>query len=225
MITRRGLLFAAAPAFLRGAGRPIVEGITSGDVTYNNALIWARGDRAAKMQVRWGTTENGSKRLVRGAVCDASTDFTSKLILKGLPEGQTIFYEVQFEDGKTLSEPVRGQLRTPSRKASRDVRFAWSGDVVGQGYGINPDWGGLRGFEAVRQARPDFFIHSGDTIYADVPVQAEVKLPDGTLWRNLVTPEKSKVAEIQIQFDGQPLPQIPGRYPADLAVGRSRGAE
>ncbi len=203
MITRRGLLLAAAgPAFVRGAGRPNVEAVTSGDVTYDRALIWARGDRAAKMLVRWGTTENGSKRLVRGSLCEGSTDFTSKLILKGLPEGQTVFYDVQFEDGKTLSEPVRGQLRTPSRKSSRDVRFAWSGDVAGQGYGINPDWGGMRGFEAVRQASPDFFIHSGDTIYADVPVEAEVKLTDGTIWRNLVTPEKSKVAETLAEFRG-----------------------
>ena len=31
--------------------------------------------------------------------------------------------------------------------------------------------------------------------YADGPIQAEVRLPDGGLWRNLLTQEKAKPAE------------------------------
>jgi alkaline phosphatase D len=54
----------------------------------------------------------------------------------------------------------------------------------------------------MRLARPDFFIHTGDTIYADSPVPPEVRLPDGTLWKNLVTPAKSKVAETLEEFRG-----------------------
>jgi hypothetical protein len=29
---------------------------------------------------------------------------------------------------------------------------------------------------------------SGDTVYSDGPISATVPLPDGSLWRNLVTP-------------------------------------
>ena len=29
-------------------------------------------------------------------------------------------------------------------------------------------------YEAMRRRNPDFFIHCGDTIYADGPIQAEV---------------------------------------------------
>jgi alkaline phosphatase D len=54
----------------------------------------------------------------------------------------------------------------------------------------------------VRRRAPDFFIHSGDTIYADGPLAESVALPDGTVWRNLVTPEKSKVAETLAEFRG-----------------------
>lgn len=82
------------------------------------------------------------------------------------------------------------------------VRFAWSGAVAGQGWGINPEWGGMRGFDAVRLREPDFFIHSGDTIYADVPLKSEVQLPDGTVWKNVVTEAKSKVAETLAEFRG-----------------------
>ena len=50
--------------------------------------------------------------------------------------------------------------------------------------------------------RPDFFIHSGDHIYADCPVERELKLPDGGVWRNIVTEEKSVVAQTLAQFRG-----------------------
>jgi alkaline phosphatase D len=42
--------------------------------------------------------------------------------------------------------------------------------------------------------RPDFFVHCGDSIYADCTVPAQQKLPSGETWRNVVTEEKSKVA-------------------------------
>ncbi len=67
---------------------------------------------------------------------------------------------------------------------------------------INPDFGGLRIYETMRQRHPDFFLHSGDVIYADGPIPAEVAAEDGSLWRNLVTEEKSKVAETLHEFRG-----------------------
>ena len=60
----------------------------------------------------------------------------------------------------------------------------------------------MRLYEAMRQAEPDVFIHAGDTIYADAPLRPEVKLDDGRVWRNVVTPEKSKVAETLDEFRG-----------------------
>jgi alkaline phosphatase D len=50
-------------------------------------------------------------------------------------------------------------------------------------------------FSAMRKHGPDFFLHSGDTIYADGPIQSEVKLADGKIWKNVTIPEKAKVAE------------------------------
>lgn len=54
----------------------------------------------------------------------------------------------------------------------------------------------------MRQRHPDFFLHSGDVIYADGPIPTEVAAEDGSLWRNLVTEEKSKVAETLHEFRG-----------------------
>lgn len=57
-------------------------------------------------------------------------------------------------------------------------------------------------YETMRQLNPDFFIHCGDPVYADNPIQAEVKLEDGRIWKNLTTPEKSKVRETLAEFRG-----------------------
>jgi alkaline phosphatase D len=85
-------------------------------------------------------------------------------------------------------------------KGGQDITFAWSGDQAGQGWGINPDFGGMKIFETIRQMRPDFFLHCGDTIYADNPILPEVTLTDSSVWRNVTIPEKAKVAETLQEF-------------------------
>jgi alkaline phosphatase D len=172
--------------------------IQSGDVTPSQATIWARSPKGGQMEVRWRTTEAVKDiRTVRGPVLSAATDFTGRVNLSGLPAGQRIFYEVHAEG----VEALRGHLDVPSNRSS-NLRFLWSGDMVGQGWGINPEFGGCRIFETMRKLEPDFFIHSGDSIYADGPVASEVKLADGKVWKNIVTGEKSKVAETLDEFRG-----------------------
>ena len=138
-----------------------------------------------------------------------NTDFTGRLDLTQLPQGQDIFYRVILQDlhnERVFSEAMNGHLRLPQSsigKALRDVRFTWSGDTVGQGFGINESWGGMRIYEEIRKLNPDFFLHSGDNIYADGPINEEIKLPDGSVWNNLVTEEVSKVAETLNEFRGR----------------------
>ena len=94
-----------------------------------------------------------------------------------------------------------GRFRT-APVDGRDVTFVWSGDTVGQGWGINQAWGGLRLYEVMRGLEPDFFVNSGDMIYADGPLKADVDLPGGGIWKNLVTEAKSKVAETLEEYRG-----------------------
>jgi alkaline phosphatase D len=61
----------------------------------------------------------------------------------------------------------------------------------------------MRGYRAMHNTRPDFFIHSGDTVYADGPLAETVMEKDGQVWRNLVTEEVSKVAETLTEFRGR----------------------
>lgn len=199
--------FASAPAIVTSDTlRPVItSGIQSGDITNSRAIVWSRSDRPARMIVEYATTESfSSAQRITGPAAIESSDFTARVDLAGLPAGQQIFYRVSFQslaDSKAFSEPLTGSFRT-APAGRRDVLFTWGGDVCGQGWGINPDFGGLKIYESMRQLSPDFFIHSGDTIYADNVIQAEVKLDDGTTWKNLVTPEKSKVAETLDEFRG-----------------------
>src|SRR6202008_3463010 len=104
-------------------------------------------------------------------------------------------------DVKVMSAPTGGRLRT-APSGARTITFAWWGDEAGQGWGINPGRGGMKMYDLMRRANPDFFIHSGDQIYADGPIPAEVKLEDGTRWKNLTSPAKAKVAQSLAEYRG-----------------------
>ena len=180
-------------------------GVQVGDVTSTRAMIWSAADRAARMMLEVSRDERfTTSRLIAGPVALEDTQFTAKFDLAGLSAGEPVFYRVWFDDlarPGLRSAPVTGHFRA-APTALRPLTFCWSGDVVGQGWGINPDFGGMRLYETMARHSPDLFIHSGDMIYADGPLPAEVKLDDGTVWKNLVTPAKSKVAETLDEFRG-----------------------
>ena len=191
------------------AERPkLLSGIQIGDVAGDRAMVWSQSDRLSQMVVEYDTTErftNPSR--VTGPVATDATDFTTRVDLSGLPQGQSMFLRVRYIDpnnSRIESETLLGHFRTaPLPDGKRPVRFHWSGDNAGQGWGINTEFGGMKIFEAMRQRSPDFFIHSGDTIYADGPMVAEVKAEDGRLWKNIVTEEVSKVAETLKEYRGR----------------------
>ncbi|WP_420032442.1 alkaline phosphatase D family protein [Streptomyces sp. cg28] len=196
----------AAPAFAL-SGRPGAGwGVQAGDVSAHSGLIWVRADRPARMIVETSATES-FKRATRwhGPLVGQDTDFTGTTRLRGLPSGEQIHYRVLLadpDDPRRTGEPVTGTFRTAPTGRRGGVRFLWSGDIAGQGWGINPDRGGNRVYEDMRALDPDFFLCSGDNIYADGPILPSVTLPDGRVWRNVTTEEKSRVAQTLGDFRG-----------------------
>ncbi len=168
-----------------------------GDLNRDRAVFWSKCDRPATLVVEWSTRENGPRERVE-AQATAARDHVAKAMLKDLPPGQTVTYRAWFDDG-LASEPVVGTFNVPAPDAS--TRIVWGGDVCGQGYGIGPD--GYAIFDTMARTEPDLFIHSGDAIYADIPLEPEVALADGSLWRNLETAGKEKVAETLDEFRAQ----------------------
>ena len=210
---RAGLAGAAQLALPRRAPavipsdrlRPAVEqGVASGDPSLDGVVVWSRADQPARMHVEWAL-DAAFKGAHRVAPVDAleATDFTARVALPQPPAGQALHYRVRFESLQSpgsFSIPQLGRLRTPARRPHDPLRFCWSGDTAGQGFGINPDIGGMRIYETMRRMGPDLFIHCGDVIYADNPIRPVRHLGDGRVWRNLVSPGTHKVAETIEEF-------------------------
>lgn len=199
-------LLGGAPAVVVAAGaRPqATHGIQLGDLSLGRTMVWSRADMPARLHVEYAYDESfaGAVR-VRGPLALESSDFTARVDLQGLLADRQVFVRAWFENldnSRATSEPVLGRFRTPALR--RSVRFVWGGDTAGQGWGINTSFGGMKIYEQMRLAQPDFFLHSGDTIYADGPISSSVNTPQG-LWTNLVTPEVAKVAETLDEFRGR----------------------
>jgi alkaline phosphatase D len=210
---RAGLAGGAAsaligtPALAAGKNRPVLtHGVQSGDATADTAIVWTRADRPSRMWVQAARRPDfRGARLIRGPVLTPDSDLTGKVRLRDLPSDSSIHYRVRLESldrPGLFSAPLTGRLRTATTRRE-DIRFVWTGDVVGQGWGIDPAYGGLKIFESMRRRHPDFMLHSGDTVYSDGPLAATVTLPDGRIYRNLVTEAKSKVAETLDEYRGQ----------------------
>src|SRR5207244_12772869 len=159
----------------------------------------------SRMLVEIATTDS-FKDVRSAAFADAlpESDFTAKLLLENLPPAQDIFYRVRFQDLSSpaiVGEPQIGRFHTAPIDR-RSISFVGSGDTAGQGWGIDESRGGMRTYATMLKNRPDFFIHSGDHIYADCPIPSERKLANGQVWKNIVTEEKSRVARTLAEFRG-----------------------
>lgn len=174
----------------------------TGDVSTDSAVIWARGDAEGRLMLR---LESGGRRIgsLRGAYVGPGTDYTARIQLDGLRPGREYVATTWFAhpDG-TLGEPRRTTFAT-APDVPTPVSFVWSGDTCGQGWGINPDLGGMTGYRTVLDLDPDFFVHAGDNIYADEPMAEHDHDEHGNRWTNLVDASVVKVAETLAEFRGR----------------------
>ncbi len=213
--SRRNLLFTlpliiagalAADSAVLAAKPPVMEqGIQFGDLQNGRVMVWSRSNRPSRMMIEYALNDQFTDaKTVRGPYALPINDFTAKQELAGLPLGKDVFVKVWFEDltnERTKSEPVLGHFHTISDEDN--IRFVWGGDTAGQGFGINPAFGGMKIYEQMRLVKPQFFLHSGDNIYADGPIPESKTVENGLIWTNVVTPEVSKVAETQNEFRGR----------------------
>lgn len=188
----------------RGSARPLItHGVASGDVEAHRAVLWARTDRPAQLMVELSSRPDFKQaERIRGTVASLNSDFNAHAYPNKLNAGTEYYYRMRFqslESYGTLGEPIEGKFRTaPDREQT--VRFCWSGDTAGQGFGINPAEGGMLSYASMAKRDPDFFVHCGDLIYADNPMQPEMTLRDGTIWKNQLIEAKTKVAETLDEF-------------------------
>ena len=190
-----------APALLRDR----VEhrhGARSGEVTTDSAVLWARATADGRLDAR--ISSNGRVlREIEGVWADERADHTARIALDGLAPGRRYDADLWFTgpDGATGAVERVSFSTAPVHAAAQSL--VWSGDTCGQGFGINPELGGLTTYRAMLGTRPDLFLHCGDTVYADIEILPAVPEPTGETWRNLVAEGVDKVAETLAEFRGR----------------------
>jgi alkaline phosphatase D len=194
-------------AALRAVGeRPdFPSGFSSGDVGQTDAVIWSRASEPARLWVDLSTRpEKDSVETVKGGEANSANGYNAHTFLNQLLPGTQYYYSLRFQslaNPAVFSRSVSGQFKT-APSTSDTIRFCWSGDTAGQGFGIDRSRGGMLTYAAMLKRRPDFFVHCGDLIYADNPMPSEIKLDDGSVWKNELIEAKTKVAESTDEFRG-----------------------
>jgi alkaline phosphatase D len=149
----------AAPAPAAGPDPALL--VAAGDVGATTAVLWVRGHVEGPVAVQYGPAGGGA--LPAGPIAvSAATDLTGKLALTGLAPATRYLYTAS-----QAGQGVQGEFVTaPPAASPAPVRFVWSGDLgsrtscrhVTDGYPI---------FRALARFKADFFVFTGDTIYAD----------------------------------------------------------
>lgn len=203
----------AAPAQVRQR-LTLPSGVQSGDVTTRSGTVWARSSGPGRLVAR--LRSGRMQRVVRGPWATPDTDLTARIDLQGLAPGREYVSDLWFESTDGAAGEVRQARFSTAGVHPGPTSFVWTGDTAGQGWGINPDLGGMTAYRTMLETRPDFFVHAGDTIYADGPILERVVEPDGQVWRNLVTPEVAKVAESLGEFRGRHRYNLMDHHVRDL---------
>jgi alkaline phosphatase D len=161
-------LASAAPlalAHIGHAGAASSVGIRSGafDATHDSVLIWLKGEEAITARVDYGI-DGETAQLSKGpsATLARDTDYCAAIPLTQLAQGESWTYRiVDAESGKPLSEACR--FKTAPTNPQPFV-FAFSADM-------DESYQPFKLFDVIDGKGPDFFLHLGDTVYADVPVR------------------------------------------------------
>jgi alkaline phosphatase D len=139
------------------------------DAFDGSALVSVCASQALALHVRWRVKTAATTRATdqefnqRSAVVrlTADSDFIGPIALSGLPSSALIQYVV-FAGDERVSTVQQFRMPAAAKDASTDFALAFSGDVEER---HRP----FRLFDVMRAATPDYFLHLGDTIYADIP--------------------------------------------------------
>jgi phosphodiesterase/alkaline phosphatase D-like protein len=142
------------------------EGVASGDVTDESAVLWTRTDRNAVLRLEVSTNAEFSPphAFATTVVAFGGTDFTTKTTVTGLASDTHYFY--RWRQGNNLS-PVGEFTTAPPANGAASARFAFTGDSDGTLLNGAPFFNDFEVLDAARAEGLDFFVYLGDQIYSD----------------------------------------------------------
>lgn len=154
-----------AKPLMQGSTPQVTHGPISGEVTDSSVVLWARGNLSGTLTFEVSETDVFTDAVSATTEVTANDDFTGEVQLANLTPSQTYFYRVTLEG----SESVTGQFRTaPPAAEPTAFDFVFGACLGGQGYcrSSQSSQTGWEIFEAMATEEPDFFLLTGDTIYA-----------------------------------------------------------
>jgi alkaline phosphatase D len=140
-------------------GTGVSLGYTAGDVTSNGAIIWLRAAPDSVVSIQYSKDEALQQFAeTKSFKVRDDADSTALISLDGLEPNSTYYYRAVVE-GRTPG-PIARFVTAPRSDDPAKVSFCFSGDS-------RESYKPFTIMDAVRAQRPDFFLHLGDTIYAD----------------------------------------------------------
>ena len=137
----------------------LANGCVVGDVTACGALVWVRAREESLVSVHYGRDPSLREFSATSPVrTRQERDFTAKLHLSGLQPKSTYYYRAAVAGRQP--GPIGHFVTAPAPDDAADVCFAFSGDT-------RQNYQPFLIMDAIRDRQPDFFLHLGDTIYAD----------------------------------------------------------
>lgn len=134
-------------------------GYVSGDVTSNSALVWLRSESGVEVALHYGRDPSLTDALTLEPIAvEPDNDNTAKIELTDL-EPHTVYYYRASVPGKKPG-PIGHFMTAPAPDSDAQVKFCFSGDT-------RESYQPFHIMDAIRSNQPDFFVHLGDTIYAD----------------------------------------------------------
>jgi len=130
-----------------------------GDVTPGGAVVWLRAQEESLVSVHYGIDaalkEFSASYPVR---VREERDLTAQVYLEDLQPATNYYYRAAVDGNQP--GPIGHFVTAPAPDEAADVRFAFSGDT-------RQNYQPFFIMDAVREMHPHFFLHLGDTIYAD----------------------------------------------------------
>lgn len=160
-------------------GTGLSLGCLAGDVTANGAIVWIRGEPGSVVSVHYGKDPSLSEFVTTNPVpVDGASDYTVKFVIERLEAG-TVYYYRGAVAGKKPG-PISRFMTAPLPEQLAKVTFCFSADT-------RESYRPFLIMDSIRAQQPNFFLHLGDTIYADREGRARM-LPE--FWRKYRTNRK-----------------------------------
>jgi alkaline phosphatase D len=150
------IVLAVAPA--GATPEPLLVAV--GEVTDTSAVAWVRGIAAGEVSLEYAAAGGPATRAALSV--GSGSDLTGKLRLAGLTPSTRYTY-------RAVNAGASGEgtfTTAPPPDVAERVRLVWGGDLGGNGH-CRRRGSVYRIFHAMAASRPQFFLFTGDTVYAD----------------------------------------------------------